>query len=183
MLNETERSTLLDTARNAIAYGLQYGKPPNITEGDYPANLQQHKASFVTLYMDNDLRGCIGTLQAYRPLVVDVAHNAYAAAFSDPRFPPLTAIEYEKLSFHISVLDTPTAIHFQDEQDLLRQLQPGVDGLVLEEGYHRGTFLPQVWESLPEPAQFLRHLKQKAGLSPNYWSPSIRVERYHVEEF
>lgn len=183
MLAENERRILLDTARDAIAYGLQHGHALEVNPEDYPASLQQPKASFVTLYIHHALRGCIGTLEAYRPLIDDVAHNAFSAAFHDPRFPRLTSSEFEHLRYHISVLDTPTPIQFRDEQDLLAQLQPGVDGLVLEDGYHRGTFLPQVWESLPEPAQFLRELKQKAGLSPDYWSPSIRVERYHVEEF
>jgi AmmeMemoRadiSam system protein A len=128
------------------------------------------------------LRGCIGTLQAFRPLVEDVAHNAYAAAFHDPRFPRLSAKEYAQLHYHISILSTPEPVKFKDEQDLLAQLRPGIDGLVLEEGLYRGTFLPQVWESLPEPKTFLRHLKQKAGLHPDYWSTTIKVQRYTVEE-
>lgn len=183
MLADTDRTTLRETARDAIAYGLQSGHVPDINADQYPITLQQQKASFVTLYLSNRLRGCIGSLQAYRPLIVDVAHNAYAAAFHDPRFPRLSPAEFDDLSLHVSVLDTPIPIQFQDEQDLLSQLEPGVDGLVLEDDGRRGTFLPQVWASLPQPAQFLRELKVKAGLPPNYWSPSIRVERYHVEEF
>lgn len=183
MLTDAERNTLLEIARHAIAFGLQHRRLPEIHADDYPDNLKQFKASFVTLYINNALRGCIGSLQANQPLVVDVAHNAFAAAFKDPRFPRVNEEEFSHLKYHISVLDTPTPIQFRDEKDLLSQLQPGVDGLVLEDGYHRGTFLPQVWDSLPEPMQFLRELKRKAGLSPDYWSPSLRVERYHVEDF
>jgi uncharacterized protein len=183
MLTEAERTTLLEIARHSIGYGLQYGEPAPVTASDYSPSLQVNKASFVTLQIGDRLRGCIGTLQAYRPLVEDVANNAFAAAFHDPRFPRLTTEEYERLNYHISILSTPEPIRFEDEQDLLAQLQPGVDGLVLEDGRHRGTFLPQVWESLPDPKQFLAHLKQKAGLPPNYWSNTLKLERYTVEEF
>jgi len=182
MLTDTERETLLDIARHSIAYGLQYGQAAPVTVTDYSLALQEIKATFVTLKIHDDLRGCIGTLQAFRPLVEDVSHNAYAAAFHDPRFPRLIAKEYERLHYHISILSTPEPVKFIDEQDLLTQLRPGVDGLVLEDGYYRGTFLPQVWESLPDPKHFLRHLKQKAGLPPDYWSKTIKLQRYTVEE-
>ena len=183
MLTDIERATLLEIARHSIAYGLQHDRAAPVTVADYPAALQQIKASFVTLLINGALRGCIGTLQAHRALVEDVSQNAYAAAFRDPRFPRLSVKEYEKLQYHISILSTPEPMHFKDEHDLLTQLRPGIDGLVLEEGHYRGTFLPQVWESLPEPKQFLRHLKQKAGLPPDYWSTTITVQRYSVEEF
>ena len=183
MLTEAERETLLDIARHSIAYGLQHGRAATVTVADYSPALQEIKATFITLQIDGELRGCIGTLQAHRPLVEDVADNAYAAAFRDPRFPMLTKAEYERLQYHISILSTPEPMKFKDEQDLLSQLRPGVDGLVLEEGRFRGTFLPQVWDSLPDSKSFLRHLKQKAGLSPDYWSSTIKVQKYTVEEF
>jgi len=183
MLTDTERATLLAVARNSIAYGLQHGKAAPVTVTDYDPALQDTKACFVTLTIDNQLRGCIGSLQAYRPLVEDVAHNAFAAAFQDPRFPHLGSEEFEQLELHISILSIPEPIKFKDEQDLLTQLRTGVDGLILEEGFHRGTFLPQVWDSLPDPNQFLRQLKQKAGLPPDYWSKTIKMQRYTVEEF
>ena len=182
MLNERDRTTLLEIARHSIEYGLQYGQAAPVTVTDYSPALQESKASFVTLMLHAQLRGCIGTLQAYRPLVEDVSNNAFAAAFHDPRFPRLSAEEFPSLHYHISILSTPEAMQFKDEDDLLTQLQPGVDGLVLEDGYHRGTFLPQVWDSLPDPRQFLNHLKQKAGLPPDYWSKTIEVERYTVED-
>jgi AmmeMemoRadiSam system protein A len=183
MLTASERETLLQIARHSIAYGLEYGHAAPVTPADYSKSLQEIKATFVTLTIDHDLRGCIGTLQAHRPLVEDVAENAYAAAFHDPRFPRMSKEELDKLSCHISILSTPEPVKFKDEADLLAQLRPGIDGLVLEEGYFRGTFLPQVWDSLPAPKDFLRHLKLKAGLSPEYWSKTLTVQRYTVEEF
>jgi AmmeMemoRadiSam system protein A len=120
-------------------------------------------------------------LEAIRPLAHDIAENAYSAAFKDPRFPPLASHEFDDLEIHLSILTPASPILFSSEQNLLSQLQPGIDGLILEEGHRRGTFLPSVWESLPEPEQFLRHLKQKAGLLPNYWSPDIRMYRYRTE--
>jgi len=183
MLTDTERATLLEIARHSIAYGLQHGEAAPVTVSDYASPLQENKATFVTLTIQGKLRGCIGSLQAYRPLVEDVAHNAFAAAFQDPRFPRLTRQEFAPLQLHISILSPPEPIKFKDEQDLLDQLRPEMDGLILEEGQFRGTFLPQVWESLPEPKQFLNHLKQKAGLPPDYWSKTIKLQRYRVEEF
>jgi AmmeMemoRadiSam system protein A len=183
MLSAAERETLIDIARHSIAYGLQHGHAAPVTVADYSPALQAVKATFVTLQIQDELRGCIGTLQAYRPLVQDVAENAYAAAFRDPRFPKLSKAEYPRLQYHISILSTPEQVNFKNEQDLITQLRPGMDGLVLEDGHYRGTFLPQVWQSLPDPKNFLRHLKQKAGLPADYWSETINVERYTVEEF
>ena len=183
MLSDSDRATLLEIARHSIAYGLKHGQAAPVTVADYSPALREFKASFVTLKINDGLRGCIGTLQAHRPLVEDVAENAFAAAFRDPRFPKLTQHEYSKLQYHISILSPPEPVKFKDEQDLIGQLRPHVDGLVLEDGYYRGTFLPQVWESLPDPRQFLRHLKHKAGLPPDYWSKTLTVQRYTVEDF
>ena len=149
---------------------------------EYEAELTEQGACFVTIKINDDLRGCIGSLEAYRPLIEDVADNAFAAAFRDPRFPKLTDAEYEQLQYHISVLDKPQPMSFESEQDLLQQIRPGIDGLVLQDKHNRGTFLPAVWDSLPEAEDFLRHLKLKAGLSPNYWSDTIKVERYTAED-
>jgi len=120
-------------------------------------------------------------LEARRPLAEDVVQNAFAAAFGDPRFPPVTEPEVDKLDIHISVLSPLEEMHFASEADLLRQIRPGIDGLVLEDGPYRGTFLPAVWESLPDKRDFLRHLKIKAGLPPDYWSNTLRVWRYTTE--
>ena len=149
-------------------------------DGFSPA-LRQKRATFVTLHVSGELHGCIGTLQAEQPLIVDVAKNAYAAAFRDPRFAAITRSEFQHLDIHISVLNPPEPVQCTSEDDLLRQLRPGVDGLTLIERRQRGTFLPAVWETLPDPREFLRHLKQKAGLPPDYWSDSIRFERYTAE--
>lgn len=182
-LAAADRATLLKVARDAIAHGLQHQRAPDIDPRDYSPALREHGAAFVTLEIDDELRGCIGTLEAHRPLVVDVARNAFAAAFRDPRFPPLTAREAPRLALHISVLSAPVLLPVRDAADLLAQLRPGIDGLVLSEGARRATFLPSVWEQLPEPREFLAHLLRKGGWPAGYWSPQMRVERYGSETF
>lgn len=183
MYNSQQRLQLLQLAKNSILSGLQYGRPLPVQLDDFEVELQQHRACFVTLHEHQQLRGCIGSLEAKRSLVEDVCENAYAAAFRDPRFNPLQEAEFDLLTLSISVLTPSTEIVFNSEQDLINQIQPNVDGLILEEGYHRGTFLPSVWEQLPDSQQFLQHLKQKAGLSPDFWSDNIRVSRYQTESF
>jgi AmmeMemoRadiSam system protein A len=175
------RDTLIKLAHDSIAYGLQHREilPVNIT--DYPEELQTLRATFVTLLLHKELRGCIGTLETIRPLVADVVHNAYAAAFNDHRFMPLTEAEFPQLEIHISILSPAEAVQFTSEQELLQQIQPGIDGLILEAEGRRGTFLPSVWESLPDKQQFLQHLKNKAGLPQDYWSEQIKIWRYHTE--
>lgn len=182
-LCEEEHILLRELVLEAIKYGLEQENHLPVDTSRYPKSLQQPGASFVTLNKDGQLRGCIGSLEAYQPLVNDVAYNAYAAAFNDPRFPPVSENELDQLEFHISVLTPAVPMEFESEQDLLEQIRPGIDGLVLEDGVHRGTFLPAVWESLPDKINFLRHLKQKAGLPPDYWSDTIRVSRYTTESF
>ncbi|WP_456372266.1 AmmeMemoRadiSam system protein A [Thiolapillus sp.] len=182
-LNPQQRKTLLEIARASIMNGLRAGAPLAVNPDDFDPALQEQRASFVTLNIQGQLRGCIGHLEAIQPLVRDVTQNAYSAAFSDPRFAPLRSREFDQLSIHISVLSPARPLQFDSEADLLRQLRPGVDGLILEEGPYRGTFLPSVWEQLPSPELFLAHLKQKAGLPSNYWSDSLRVSRYTTESF
>ncbi|MDO9106880.1 MAG: AmmeMemoRadiSam system protein A [Methylovulum sp.] len=180
-LTKEHQQQLLALAKRAIEYGVRTGRPLKLVLADFPAELTELRATFVTLEKHHQLRGCIGMLEAVRPLAEDIAENAYAAAFNDPRFPPLRAEELSELDIHLSILTQPEPVFFTSEQELLGQLQPGVDGLILEAGRRRGTFLPSVWESLPEPAQFLRHLKQKAGLPSDYWSDTVRVYRYRTE--
>lgn len=182
MIDPADKAVLLATARHAIQYGLQHGRPPVTETQDCSARLQEAGASFVTLTLHQQLRGCIGSLQARRPLIVDVADNAYAAAFRDPRFPPVNEAEVPELDYHISILHPAEPLQFSDEDDLLRQIRPQVDGLILEDQGHRGTFLPSVWNSLPEPRQFLQQLKRKAGLPTDYWSGTLKVWRYTVED-
>ena len=175
------QNLLLKIARDAISQGLigEKATPPE----DISAELMEERATFVTLEIGGHLRGCIGMLEACRPLAEDVAHNACAAAFNDPRFPPVSRKEFDSLEIHISVLSPPEEIAFFSEVDLLAQIRPGIDGLILQEGYQRGTFLPSVWEELPEKEQFLSHLKMKAGLPNTYWSDTIRIFRYTTEYF
>ena len=179
--NSEEKQILLKIANEAIKFGLEKHRALPIKLEDYPENLRTNGASFVTLEINKQLRGCIGTLEAYQPLIQDIAQNAYAAAFRDPRFLPLTAEEYLNLSKHISILSKPVKMSFTSEEDLLKQIRPGVDGLILADRGYRGTFLPSVWESLPQPELFLQHLKLKAGLPDNYWSETLTVEKYTVE--
>lgn len=178
---EPECKLLLKVATASIEEGLSHQQPLTVNLQDYPPAFSVPKATFVTLEIRHQLRGCMGTLTAYRPLINDVAENAYAAAFSDPRFPPLQRPELSALDIHISILSTPEPMTFTSEADLLYQLRPGIDGLILSDGPYRGTFLPSVWESLPEPVNFLRYLKQKAGLSPHHWSNTLTVQRYTTE--
>lgn len=173
-------SVLLPLARAAIAAEL--GLVPRQENGS-PAWLLQHGACFITLMRENRLRGCIGTLRAHRSLAEDVKANALGAAFRDPRFPRLTAPEFSDVSLEISVLSALEAIRFSDEGDALSQLRAGHDGIVFEYGHHTSTFLPQVWDDLREPADFLSHLKYKAGLPPDFWDKDIRLSRYTVHKW
>jgi len=180
-MNKEHQRCLLDLAKKSILHGLQTGKPLAVDLAGLPQELLDVRATFVTLHKQGELRGCIGMLKAVRPLAEDIAENAFAAAFRDHRFPPLTAEEFEQLEIHLSILTTPEPIAFRSEEDLLAQLRPGVDGMIIEEGARRGTFLPAVWETLPNPKQFLRHLKQKAGLPADYWSDTLKFYRYQAE--
>jgi len=180
-LNKEQQQQLLDLAKSSIQHGLQTGRSLKINLDDFPAELTGRRATFVTLHKHHQLRGCIGMLEAVRSLAEDITENAFLAAFKDPRFPPLANDEFGELEIHLSILTPAEPVAFTSEQDLISQLQPGIDGLILEEGRRRGTFLPSVWEQLPDPEQFLRHLKQKAGLAPDYWSENIRIYRYRTE--
>jgi AmmeMemoRadiSam system protein A len=175
------RRILLDVAAASIAHGVGTGEPLEVDLDDFPAELRVARATFVTLRIEGDLLGCIGTLEPRRALVADVAGNAFSAAFHDPRSPGVRSADLPRIEIHISVLNSPEPLLFGSEEELLAKLRPGVDGLVLEDGFHRGTFLPSVWESLPDPRDFLAHLKMKAGLSPSHWSETIRLWRYTTE--
>jgi AmmeMemoRadiSam system protein A len=183
-LSPDERQYLLQIARESIEHAAQDQESPPIDPEDAPASLQRDGASFVTLTEGGRLRGCIGSLEAERPLVLDVQKNAVNAALHDPRFPPVQPGELDELQVEVSVLSIPEPLSYEDADDLTDQLRPGVDGVVIERGWHRGTFLPQVWEKLPQPKQFLRRLCQKAGLPANaYRSGDLDVYTYQVEKF
>lgn len=170
---------LLAHARSAIAATLELPASPPPEH----AFLRRPGASFVTLRHRRQLRGCIGSLTARRPLGVDVRENAVAAAFSDPRFAPLTRNEYAEVDVEVSVLSACTPLAVDSEAELLRRLRVGVDGLTLEFGDHRGTFLPQVWDALPDAREFVAELKRKAGLPRDFWSPQLQVSRYTVDKY
>jgi len=172
---------LLTLARNAIAS--RFGQPAQPFEDSHAPELEALGATFVTLTQHGQLRGCIGSLEAHRPLGDDLLENARAAAFRDPRFAPLTADELGRTRVEVSILSKSTPIDFKDEADLMRQLRPGVDGIILEYGRHRATFLPQVWEQLPDARGFMAHLKQKAGLAADFWSNDMRISRYTVDKY
>lgn len=178
-----QQDTLLEVAALSIQHGLEHGTPLAVDAAEYDPVLQEIRASFVTLQIEQELRGCIGMLQAVKPLVEDVAHNAFSAAFKDPRFNPLRPAEFPLLDIHISVLTPPEPFPVSSEAELLRKLSPGEDGLILRDGPYQSTFLPSVWESLPRPQDFLHHLKLKAGLRPDYWSDTIQFERYQTISF
>ncbi len=182
-LSNADRAALLAVARASIQHGLQQGQALEAQPDDYPETLRPLRATFVTLEIGGQLRGCIGALAAYQPLVRDVAAHAYAAAFEDPRFPELRPDEFPQLEIHISVLSPPEPLQFASEDELLAQLRPGVDGLILHFHHCRATFLPAVWEQLPDPYVFLAQLKQKAGLPLDFWSPELQAERYTAEYF
>jgi AmmeMemoRadiSam system protein A len=145
--------------------------------------LRATAASFVTLRQEGELRGCIGTVDAHRALGDDVTHNAHAAAYRDPRFPPVRPAERRRLQVEVSVLSPRAPIEAPSEAELAAVLRPGVDGIVLEYEGHRATFLPQVWESLPDPIDFLAELRRKARLPARFWHPRLKVSRYTVEKF
>ena len=172
-------SVLLPIARAAIAGAL--GRVQQADEGAHW--LLEHGACFVTLTQNQQLRGCIGTLEAHRPLLVDVKANAQSAALRDPRFSPLTASELERTEVEISLLSAMQVLQFSGEGEALAQLQPGVHGVVFEFGRHRSTFLPQVWEQLPSVGEFMTHLKYKAGLSANFWAEEVRLSCYTVSKW
>jgi len=172
-------NALLRHARAAIAEAL--GEPAP-TAPDL-AGLHAPGATFVTLTQGGELRGCIGSLEAHRPLLDDVQANARAAALRDPRFPPLVASELARTRVEVSLLTPAEPLPVSSEADACRQLRPGVDGVILTAGGRRATFLPQVWEQLPEPADFLARLRQKAGQPASYWGPDVRLWRYAVRKW
>lgn len=174
---------LISLAKNAIAQKLNIKITPIHYTDKELAELRQTGASFVTLTQNGDLRGCIGTLEAFRPLKEDIEANALASAFRDPRFPPLEAAEWPYTQVEISILSAPKAIEFQNEIDLFQQIKPEVDGIILSLGERRATFLPQVWEQLPTHREFFARLKQKAGLPIDFPVERLHIEKYQVQKY
>jgi AmmeMemoRadiSam system protein A len=170
---------LLSLARASISTAL--GRPLK-TDENAPW-LKEMGASFVTLTQRGQLRGCIGTLEAHRSLLADVKANAVAAALRDPRFAPLTLAELADAEIEVSVLSPMQPMQFESEEQALAQLRPGIDGVVFEYERYRSTFLPQVWKQLPLPKSFMSQLKQKAGLTPDFWAKEVRLQRYAVSKW
>lgn len=172
---------LLELAHEAIDRGLVGAGPPDPDPDRHPPPLREPGAAFATLRRSGQLRGCIGSIEAHRPLATDAAANAFRAAFRDPRFPPLTDPERPKLTIGIEVLGPPEPLPVATEEELLERIQPGQDGLILTYGDRAGTFLPTVWQHLPEPEQFLAELKRKAGLPADFFFPELQVRRFRTE--
>ena len=182
MGNSVEKGKLLTgLARAAIA-----GQLDLVVDVPNPGTvgwLEEPGASFVTLYLNGSLRGCIGSLEAYRPLIEDVSANALAAAFHDHRFAPLTAEEFASVKIEVSVLTALEAMHARNENIALSRLRPGIDGVVFKFGMYKSTFLPQVWSQLTEPKEFMSQLKVKAGLSADFWHPEVLLYKYQVNKY
>ncbi len=173
-------SLLLKLAQRSIRHGLDQGRPLDVDPSEYDPELRAPRATFVTLTRANALRGCTGSLEPCRALVADVAHNAYGSAFADPRFASLTRAELDGLEVHLSILSELERLQVASEAELIAKLRPKLDGLVLREGPLVGTYLPGVWDTLPDARCFVRDLKKKAGLPEDYWSSTLELSRYTV---
>jgi len=181
-LTADEKTLLVEACADSIEHGLHRGEAFPVVISRFPHNLQINGATFITLKRNGILRGCVGTTHAFRPLIIDAVHNAFAASQKDSRFPPVRYEELIDLSISVSVISEPKLLHVSTEEELLEALIPGRDGLIIEDGDCQATFLPQVWEDLHGKKEFLRHLKKKAGFHDAYWSDTIRAYRYHVRK-
>lgn len=183
-LSEEEKKYLLRLARASIQAAVNHKPLPEISQDEITVALREPGASFVTLTINGELRGCIGALEAYQPLAEDVREHAVAAAQEDYRFPPVTRAEEPLLEIEISRLTAPQPLDYDQPLDLPGKLKPGVDGVILRDGFKRATFLPQVWEKIPDPEDFLSQLCMKMGASWDLWRrKKLQVSIYHVEEF
>lgn len=183
-LTSAEKQTLLHLARQALEAGVRGLPLPSLDQSTLTSALQAGGASFVTLTIKGELRGCIGALEPYQPLVDDVREHAVAAALEDYRFPQVQESELPQISIEVSRLTVPVPLEYTTPEDLLEKLHPGEDGVILRDGFRRATFLPQVWEKIPEKEAFLANLCYKMGASPNTWRRKhLEVLIYHVEEF
>ncbi|MBN8580337.1 MAG: AmmeMemoRadiSam system protein A [Anaerolineae bacterium] len=183
-LTNGEKQTLLLIAREAIENAVMGKAASPINQTSLTQALREQGSSFVTLTIHGELRGCIGALEAYQPLAEDVREHAIAAALNDPRFPPLTQKELSRIQIEVSCLTLPQELEYADVDDLLNKLRPHVDGVILKHGFRRATFLPQVWEKIPNPVEFLEQLCYKMGERGNLWQEAkLQVLTYQVEEF
>jgi AmmeMemoRadiSam system protein A len=183
-LTPEEQKTLLRLAREALECGVKGEHLPPLDSSVLTPRLREDGASFVTLTEGGQLRGCIGALEPYQSLAQDVREHAVAAALEDPRFPPVNAREVDRINIEVSRLTRPVPLQYSDANDLLTRLRPHVDGVILRDAFRRSTFLPQVWEKIPDPAEFLDNLCYKMGANPDLWRKKhLEVLVYQVEEF
>ncbi len=182
-ISPAKRLELLDVARTSIRQGLHAPDPPDFEQIPPDHFLDTPRATFVTLEIESELVGCLGKTNPVYPIGYDVAYNAYGAAFRDPRFSRIEADDLSDLDIHISLLSPLDPLDVSTRAELIASIEPGVHGLLIEQGDHRGTFLPSVWETCPNPDTFLRHLNRKADLPPDYWSSDLDIYRYTVEAF
>lgn len=184
LLSDADKGLLLKLAREALEAAVRGRAAPAVDEAALSPDLTRPGCSFVTLTRGGDLRGCIGALRPAEPLYADVRHHAAQAALEDYRFPPVTPAELAALEIEVSVLSEPKPLAYDQPEDLLRLLRPEIDGVVLMQGFRRATFLPQVWEHVPDPEQFLSMLCEKMGAAPGTWRRSkLEVQTYQVEKF
>ena len=182
-LTHAQRQRLIQLAREAIRWPLEENGTHPVDLKRFDPGLREKHPTFVTIRADGRLRGCIGSLVAERPLALDVARNAASAAFRDPRFPAVTAADYNNLEVHISVLSPPVLLPVSCREELISRLRPGRDGLIICEGARRATYLPSVWAQLPDPDRFVGELRRKAGLDPAGWNKDTEAWRYGTLEF
>jgi AmmeMemoRadiSam system protein A len=183
-LSEDEGNYLVTVARETIKNRLNKAEQSPIHGKDLPEKFQEQLGTFVTITIDGNLRGCIGHIIPQETVIEGIQENAINAAFRDPRFPPLTGEEFDRIEIEISILTAPQELDYSDPEDLLRKLRPGKDGVIIKKGYREATFLPQVWDQLPDKEEFLTHLCMKAGLSHDSWrKEKLQVSTYQVQAF
>lgn len=183
-LTHAEQQILLRLARQALEAGVNGRTPAPLDDASLTPALVEFGASFVTLTIGSELRGCIGALEAYQPLAADVREHAVAAALQDPRFPPVDSSELKEIQIEISRLTAPVPLEYSSAAELIQKIKPQIDGVILTDGTRRATFLPQVWLKLPNPAEFLAHLCEKMGLPAHAWQTArLQAFTYQVEEF
>jgi len=183
-LTDAEKQTLLQLGREAVEHAVRGKSLPALDLDTLTAALRENGASFVTLTINNELRGCIGALEAYQPLAQDVREHAIAAALEDPRFEPVSESELNRIRIEVSRLTEPQALSYANADELIAKIRPHVDGVILKNSFRKATFLPQVWEKIPEPDEFLGQLCRKMGARSNLWrEATLQVYTYQVEEF
>ncbi len=180
-LTHQEQSLLLELSKQSIDYGVVYGKPMELDSSIYSKRLRREQATFVTIELNNSLRGCIGQLRPIQPLVNDIVANSFSAAFKDPRFSAVTKNEAKNLNITLSLLNEPKELDFEGKENLFQRINIGSDGVIINDLGKTGVFLPVVWEMFPDPEEFFKKLKEKAGIPSNKWSSTLKVLTFSVD--